>query len=81
VLVLHDALDFGQCHLALGVPMGGRFADVHTLQDLKAMPWSEQAPLRCAVFCVGVWGCRGSRGRGMRADVGPGGGGTRCMRG
>lgn len=24
LLVVHDALDFGHCHLGLGVPMGGR---------------------------------------------------------
>ncbi|KAI3425848.1 hypothetical protein D9Q98_007822 [Chlorella vulgaris] len=46
VVVLHDALDFGQCHLALGVPTGGRFADINTLEQLRDMPWSEQAPLR-----------------------------------
>lgn len=46
-MILHDALDFGQCHLALGVPSGGKYADVNTLDDLRAMPWSEQTPLRC----------------------------------
>lgn len=46
IVVLHDALDFGQCHLALGVPTTGRFAEVTTLDDLRAMPWSEQTPLR-----------------------------------
>ncbi|KAL4423297.1 hypothetical protein ABPG77_004566 [Micractinium sp. CCAP 211/92] len=46
VVILHDALDFGQCHLALGVPMGGRFADINSLEELRAMTWSEQAPLR-----------------------------------
>ena len=46
IVILHDALDFGQCHLGLGVPMGGRFADVNSLEELRAMPWSEQAPLR-----------------------------------
>lgn len=46
MIILHDALDFGQCHLALGVPMGGRFANVNTLDELRAMPWSEQSPLR-----------------------------------
>ncbi len=35
LIVLHDALDFGHCHLALGVPMGGRFAGVDSLQQLK----------------------------------------------
>ncbi|EFN55677.1 hypothetical protein CHLNCDRAFT_133913 [Chlorella variabilis] len=46
VVVLHDALDFGQCHLALGVPTGGRFAAINSLEELRSMPWSEQAPLR-----------------------------------
>ena len=35
LIVLHDELAFGKCHLALGVPMQGRFADVHTLDDLR----------------------------------------------
>lgn len=64
VVVLHDALDFGQCHLALGVPTGGRFADINTLEQLRAMPWSEQAPLRCGLLlsaCRGA-GCCGVQG-------------------
>lgn len=32
LIVLHDALDFGHCHLGLGVPTAGRFADVDSLQ-------------------------------------------------
>ena len=35
LVVVHDALDFGHCHLALGVPMGGRFAGVLT----KSLSW------------------------------------------
>ena len=35
LVVLHDALAFGKCHLGLGVPMQGRFADVHTINDLR----------------------------------------------
>ena len=35
LIVLHDALDFGHCHLALGVPMGGRFANIDSLEQLK----------------------------------------------
>jgi ATP phosphoribosyltransferase len=46
LVVIHDALDFGQCKLALGVPSQGEFADVNTLDDLKAMGWSETKPLR-----------------------------------
>jgi hypothetical protein len=43
---VHDALDFGKCHLALGVPMTGKFASIDSLDQLRAMPWSEDAPLR-----------------------------------
>ncbi len=32
LIVLHDALDFGHCHLGLGVPTSGRFSDVNSLQ-------------------------------------------------
>jgi ATP phosphoribosyltransferase len=46
IVILHDRLDFGQCHLALGVPMGGQFASIDNLEQLRAMPWSEQTPLR-----------------------------------
>jgi len=46
LVVVHDALGFGQCHLALGVPQGGKFADVHSLDDLRSMPWSEASPIR-----------------------------------
>ena len=35
LVVLHDALAFGKCHLGLGVPMQGRFAGVHTIEDLR----------------------------------------------
>ena len=35
LIVLHDALDFGHCHLALGIPMGGRFASIDSLEQLK----------------------------------------------
>ena len=26
LVIVHDALNFGHCHLGLGVPMGGKFA-------------------------------------------------------
>ena len=35
LIVLHDALDFGHCHLGLGIPMGGRFAGVDNLDQLR----------------------------------------------
>eukprot|EP00955_Chlamydomonas_euryale_P082557 363740-Chlamydomonas_euryale.AAC.20 len=47
VLVLHEALNFGQCKLALGVPMGGKFANISTLDELRSMPdWTPDTPLR-----------------------------------
>lgn len=35
LLVLHDALDFGKCHLGLGIPTGGKWADINSLDDLR----------------------------------------------
>jgi hypothetical protein len=47
LVVVHEALGFGHCHLALGVPMGGKFADVATLEQLRDMPcWTGETPLR-----------------------------------
>lgn len=47
LIVVHEALDFGQCHLALGVPMTGKFADIQTLDQLRSMKdWSPENPLR-----------------------------------
>lgn len=46
LVVVHDALNFGQCKLALGVPVAGDYADVSTLDDLRSMGWTEARPLR-----------------------------------
>ena len=47
VMIIHEALDFGQCKLALGVPMGGRYANVDSLDQLREMPdWTDETPLR-----------------------------------
>ncbi|KAK9826505.1 hypothetical protein WJX81_007753 [Elliptochloris bilobata] len=47
LVVLHDALDFGKCHLALGLPTSGKFADVNSLEELRSMPdWTAKTPLR-----------------------------------
>ncbi|KAL6760653.1 ATP phosphoribosyl transferase [Haematococcus lacustris] len=47
LIVCHEALNFGQCKLALGIPMTGKFADIETLDQLRAMPnWSADSPLR-----------------------------------
>ena len=46
LVVVHDGLRFGQCHLALGVPTTGRVAGVETLDDLRARFDRAEAPLR-----------------------------------
>ncbi|BDA42120.1 ATP phosphoribosyltransferase [Coccomyxa sp. Obi] len=47
LIVLHDALGFGKCHLGLGIPTGGKWADINSLDDLRRMPeWTETNPLR-----------------------------------
>jgi hypothetical protein len=46
LVVVHEALGFGHCHLALGVPMGGKYANVTNLEQLRAMEWTEEQPLR-----------------------------------
>eukprot|EP00878_Enallax_costatus_P004241 GHUV01004471.1.p1 GENE.GHUV01004471.1~~GHUV01004471.1.p1 ORF type:complete len:429 (+),score=92.17 GHUV01004471.1:131-1288(+) len=47
LIVVHEALDFGHCHLALGVPMTGKFANITTLQQLRDMEcWTAETPLR-----------------------------------
>lgn len=46
LVIIHDALDFGQCKLALGVPTGGAYRDVSSIDQLKSMGWSEAQPLR-----------------------------------
>lgn len=44
---MHEDLDFGQCHLALGVPMTGKFSNITTLQELRDMDcWTSDTPLR-----------------------------------
>lgn len=35
VVVVHDALGFGGCHLGLGIPTSGRFADINSLDELR----------------------------------------------
>eukprot|EP00879_Flechtneria_rotunda_P017496 GHRR01018345.1.p1 GENE.GHRR01018345.1~~GHRR01018345.1.p1 ORF type:complete len:331 (+),score=117.35 GHRR01018345.1:167-1159(+) len=47
LVVVHEDLDFGHCHLALGVPTTGKFAYVTTLEQLRAMDcWTAEMPLR-----------------------------------
>lgn len=47
LVIVHEALGFGHCHLALGVPMGGKYSDIMNLEQLRDMPcWTEDTPLR-----------------------------------
>lgn len=47
LVILHNALGFGGCHLGLGVPAAGRFQDISTLDELLSMPdWTPATPLR-----------------------------------
>lgn len=47
VVVVHDALGFGGCHLGLGIPTSGKFANIDSMEQLRSMPeWSETNPLR-----------------------------------
>jgi hypothetical protein len=47
LVIVHEALGFGHCHLALGVPMGGKYANISNLDQLRDMPcWTEETPLR-----------------------------------
>ncbi|GJP40125.1 hypothetical protein CLOM_g24411 [Closterium sp. NIES-68] len=47
LLIVHDSLGFGKCHLSIAVPSYGIFERVNSIQDLIAMPqWSATNPLR-----------------------------------
>ncbi|KAG0557857.1 hypothetical protein KC19_11G162300 [Ceratodon purpureus] len=47
LIIIHDALGFGQCHLAIGIPTYGIFENINSLSELAAMPlWTEDRPLR-----------------------------------
>jgi|APGre2960657444_1045066.scaffolds.fasta_scaffold01715_4 ATP phosphoribosyltransferase len=44
LIVVHDALGFGGCHLAVAVPQG--WDGVQSIADLKALGWSPERPMR-----------------------------------
>ncbi|EFJ12242.1 hypothetical protein SELMODRAFT_158178 [Selaginella moellendorffii] len=47
LVVVHDQLGFGECHLGLGIPKYGIFENVSSVSDLAAMPqWTSSRPLR-----------------------------------
>ncbi|MCO5583245.1 hypothetical protein L7F22_037154 [Adiantum nelumboides] len=47
LIIVHDALEFGECQLAIGIPTYGIFANVSSIAELATMPqWSAERPLR-----------------------------------
>ncbi|KAI5068173.1 hypothetical protein GOP47_0016518 [Adiantum capillus-veneris] len=47
LIIVHDALEFGECQLSIGIPTYGIFANVSSIAELAAMPqWSTERPLR-----------------------------------
>lgn len=47
LVVIHEALNFGHCHLSLGVPTTGKWEHIDTLADLKGMSeFTPERPLR-----------------------------------
>ena len=51
LVMLHDALNFGKCHLALGLPTGGKFAHIESLEALRRRAHAPRRLLRCGRHC------------------------------
>lgn len=49
LILVHDALGFGECHLSLAIPNDGVYKNICTLDELATMPqWTTKRPLRIA---------------------------------
>ncbi|XP_039115347.1 ATP phosphoribosyltransferase 2, chloroplastic-like [Dioscorea cayenensis subsp. rotundata] len=49
LVLIHDELDFGHCHLSIAIPQYGIFENVNSIEELAQMPhWTEERPLRIA---------------------------------
>ncbi|ESQ29625.1 hypothetical protein EUTSA_v10023501mg [Eutrema salsugineum] len=49
LIIVHEALNFGDCHLSIAIPNYGIFENIKSLKELAQMPqWSEERPLRVA---------------------------------
>ena len=46
LVIVHDKLDFGHCHLAVAVPNWGEFEAVTSFDELMKMGWSQESPMR-----------------------------------
>ncbi|KAL9321514.1 hypothetical protein ACSQ67_013353 [Phaseolus vulgaris] len=49
LIIVHEALEYGDCRLSLAIPQYGIFENVNSLEELAKMPhWTEDKPLRVA---------------------------------
>ncbi|CAI8591565.1 unnamed protein product [Vicia faba] len=49
LIIVHEALDYGDCRLSIAIPQYGIFENVNSLEELAKMPqWTEEKPLRVA---------------------------------
>ncbi|XP_007041316.2 PREDICTED: ATP phosphoribosyltransferase 2, chloroplastic isoform X1 [Theobroma cacao] len=49
LIIVHDALEYGDCHLSLAIPKYGIFENINSLKELARMPqWTVEKPLRVA---------------------------------
>ncbi|XP_076926484.1 ATP phosphoribosyltransferase 1, chloroplastic-like [Bidens hawaiensis] len=49
LIIVHDALAYGDCRLSLAIPKYGIFESINSLKELAQMPqWSAEKPLRVA---------------------------------
>ncbi|KAK4491258.1 hypothetical protein RD792_001994 [Penstemon davidsonii] len=49
LILVHDALDYGDCRLSIAIPKYGIFENINSLKELAQMPqWTPERPLRVA---------------------------------
>lgn len=49
LIIVHDALDYGDCRLSIAIPKYGIFENINSIRDLAQMPqWTAEKPLRVA---------------------------------
>ncbi|GAB2233284.1 hypothetical protein Droror1_Dr00002503 [Drosera rotundifolia] len=49
LVIVHDALDYGSCHLSVAIPKYGIFENISSIEELAKMPqWTAEKPLRVA---------------------------------
>ncbi|BAT86750.1 ATP phosphoribosyltransferase 2, chloroplastic-like [Vigna umbellata] len=49
LIIVHEALEYGDCRLSLAIPQYGIFENVNSVEELAKMPqWTEDKPLRVA---------------------------------